>query len=132
MFAVLLGNIEQVIDIKSGIIPSNEQLQNIVKTFEFISITPEGLNVLFENIPVSVDLIALCFETNRRRAGDKNIAIQNMEILYPAATILLDLTANENLIEQVSVCMKKHNMFNYIIQDKLIHLMDPQANLNTT
>ena len=47
VFAVLLGNIDSVVDIPSKSIPNLEELHNIVKTFEFISINSDGLDMLF-------------------------------------------------------------------------------------
>ena len=63
-------------------------LKNIVKSIEFISIIPEGLQMLFQHVKATVSVIAKCFNINKG-------PIQDIELLYPAATILLDLTANE-------------------------------------
>ena len=40
-----------------------------------------------------------------------------MEIKYPAATVLLDLTANENCIEKVAKLIKDRNLFDVIVQE---------------
>ena len=71
-----------------------------------------------------IDIIAKCFSM-KQRVPDINdtIVIQDMEILYPAATILLDLTANEDHIEEICASMQRHNLFKYIISDKLDQLM---------
>ena len=38
-------------------------------------------------------------------------------IKYPAATVLLDLTANENCIEKVAHLIKEKNMFDIIMRE---------------
>jgi hypothetical protein len=55
-----------------------------------------------------------------------------MEMLYPAATILLDLTANEERIEEVCEHCRRHDMFDYIIHDKLDQLLNCPDQLTTT
>jgi hypothetical protein len=98
----------------------------MIKSLEFISINPEGLELLYSNISITVDIINLCFAENRRSdvmETDDSIIIQEIDTLYPAATILLDLTANEERIEEVCVHCKRHNMFEFIINDKLKQLL---------
>ena len=36
-------------------------------------------------------------------------------ILYPSATVLLDMTANENCIEKVAGMMMRHDMFEFVL-----------------
>lgn len=45
-----------------------------------------------------------------------------IQIKYPAATVLLDLTANENCIEKVAFLIKEKNLFNVIIRELEIAL----------
>ena len=40
-----------------------------------------------------------------------------IQIKYPAATVLLDLTANENCIEKVAHLIKERNMFEVIMSE---------------
>lgn len=54
----------------------------------------------------------MCF-----KHSDENIRV--VDLLYPAATVLLDLTANDQLIDQLSVDLKKWDIFNFIINKML-------------
>lgn len=45
-----------------------------------------------------------------------------IQIKYPAATVLLDLTANENCIEKVAFLIKDKNIFSVIIRELEIAL----------
>jgi hypothetical protein len=45
---------------------------------------------------------------------DKNDLIQ---VKYPAATVLLDLTANENCIEKVAQLIKERSLFDIILRE---------------
>jgi hypothetical protein len=40
-----------------------------------------------------------------------------IQVKYPAATVLLDLTANENCIEKVAQLIKEKDMFDMIIKE---------------
>lgn len=53
-------------------------------------------------------------------------------MLYPAATILLDLTANEEKIEVVCDHCSRLDLYTYIIQDKLSQLLEHGDDLKTT
>jgi len=75
VFAVLIGNIEDVIDLENHVVPNNEELRCLIKTLEFISITPDGLDLLFGKIGITVDILAQCFFVNKRITGDKNLHI---------------------------------------------------------
>lgn len=55
-----------------------------------------------------------------------------MDILYPAATVLLDLTANEEKVEDMVNLMINENLFDYIIKDKLMPLINKNAIINGT
>ena len=58
--------------------------------------------------------------------------ICDMDLLYPAATILLDLTANEEKVEEMVSLMVKHKMFDFIIKEKLMLLIHKNAIVNGT
>ena len=38
-------------------------------------------------------------------------------VKYPAATVLLDLTANESCIEKVAELVKKHDIFDIVLRE---------------
>ena len=40
-----------------------------------------------------------------------------IQVKYPAATVLLDLTANENCIEKVAFLIKEKDIFDMIISE---------------
>jgi hypothetical protein len=40
-----------------------------------------------------------------------------IQVKYPAATVLLDLTANENCIEKVAQLIKEKDIFDVIIKE---------------
>jgi hypothetical protein len=55
-----------------------------------------------------------------------NIFIKADEkVKYPAATVLLDLTANEYCIEKVGVLMKELNMFQIVANE--LHILLEQT-----
>jgi hypothetical protein len=86
-------------------IGSAVQAGNIVKSLEFFSSYHSGIELLFYHIEETLQVIKLCFDQNHRcpselaqvAASDQRFQplIQNVEILYSGATILLDLSANE-------------------------------------
>lgn len=130
IFAVLIGNL-------SALSLKPDLLRAVVKSLEFISITSDGLDLLYANSGITVEVIDLCFQANRREDTmhddqDSSVVIQDMETLYPAATILLDLTANEDKIGDICAHCRDRNMFAYIIHDKLSHLLANSHRLHST
>lgn len=110
---------------------------NIIKTIEFISISTDGLDLLQENVDQTMDVVAFCFHANQSEDQEmvddsKDLTFKEIDMLYAAATILLDLTANEENIEKVSENCQRHDMFRFIIQDNLIMLLDHEDSLKTT
>jgi hypothetical protein len=93
---------------------------------------------LFFRIEETLEVIKLCFDQNPRPdleiVGDEKMQpiIQNIEMLYSAATILLDLSANEQYIDRISASMRRLGMFDYVINDKLLHLTDSRIALKTS
>lgn len=57
----------------------------------------------------------MCFERNMAAKEDSVLLIPDIDVLYPAATVLLDLTANEDMITRCSQEMLRRNMFSYIL-----------------
>ena len=49
--------------------------------------------------------------------------VDELTVLYAASTVLLDLTANETCIEQVSILLKELNLFKFIVK-KLHYFID--------
>ena len=56
----------------------------------------------------------------------------DLDILYSAATILLDLSANDSYIERIGKQMLRLGMFKYVFEDKLAQLIHRNTKLNTT
>ena len=76
-------------------IDQNIELTSFVKTIEFCSNQNSGLQLLYENIEKILKIIDLCFCENKQNIVERVPKFKNIENLYSAATILLDLTANE-------------------------------------
>ena len=55
-----------------------------------------------------------------------------MDLLYPAATVLLDLTANEEKVEEMVNLMIGKKIFEYIIYDKLMYMINKNAIIKDT
>ena len=49
--------------------------------------------------------------------------VDELTVLYAASTVLLDLTANETCIEQISLQLKELNLFKFIVR-KLHYFID--------
>jgi hypothetical protein len=73
---------------------------------------PDGIYVLQKYLKNVIDMVDLFL-------NPENDLIQ---IKYPAATVLLDLTANENCIEKVAFLIKDKNIFSVIIKELEIAL----------
>ena len=68
-------------------------------------------------------IVNLCF----KQTGSD---IDDIELIYPASTVLLDLTANDTLIEELSVEMRRWDIYAYILQHmlpKLLNLCNPSC-----
>lgn len=122
----------------SASLKSNQELlRSVIKTLEFICITADGLDLLYANSGITVEVIDLCFKSNTRAEvmdvdQGSSLVIQDMETLYPAATILLDLTANEEKVDEICSFCREKGMFSYIIQDKLQQLLSQSDRLHST
>lgn len=107
----------------------------VIKSLEFACMTQAGLQKLCRNSKSSIEVISDCFKNNSTtKNSPKNayrVAFKDIESLYSAATILLDLTANEEQVEQISKQMLAYHVFEDIVKDKLRYLMHPQAVLET-
>jgi len=51
-------------------------------------------------------------------------------VLYASATVLLDLTANEQCIEQIAEQMHKRNMFPFVMS-KLLEMIERHPSVNS-
>ena len=97
--------------LKSGVFHSlvkkivNSSLQEneypqVARVFELCACHSEGIKVLRSHLPQVMALVQTFMTGN-----DLN------EVRYPAATVLLDLTANEECIEQVGLMMRQGTLF---------------------
>ena len=68
------------------------EYKSVARIFELCACHPDGITVLQRYLKNIIDMVELFLD-------NKNDLIQ---IKYPAATVLLDLTANENCIEKVA------------------------------
>ena len=89
--------------------------KEIARTLEFCSTNNEGINLLFQYKSSIFSILSQFFQPN----------IDEKSVLYASATVLLDLTANENCIEQVAQLMQEHSMFNFVVA-KLHELLERQ------
>lgn len=62
VYAVLVGNIHLLCEAK--MLEEVEILRCVIKTLEFISITPEGLDLLYDNCGTTMNIVNLCFIQN--------------------------------------------------------------------
>lgn len=52
------------------------------------------------------------------RVGDCQNALNAfLEIRYPAATVLLDLSANESCIEEIALILMQNNLYPIVVQE---------------
>lgn len=103
-FDILIPNISQFINFV--------ELPALIKSIEFCSITNDGFELVSSQVSNVIYIIYLCY-----KHSDENIS--TVDLLYPASTVLLDLTANDQLIDQLSVDLKKWDIFNFIINKML-------------
>ena len=89
--------------------PLNErEHRQIAKILELCACHMAGISILERHIDMVVNLLRtfLCESSNT-----------SSKIKFPAATVLLDLTANEACIEKVAVLVKDLNMFSFILNE---------------
>lgn len=79
----------------------------VARIFELCACHPDGISVLQKYLKHVIEMVELFL-------APENDLIQ---IKYPAATVLLDLTANENCIEKVAHLIKDRDMFDVIIRE---------------
>ena len=97
---------------------SEQEHRQIAKILELCACHQAGIAILEQHIDMVVNLLRkfLCESSNT-----------SSKIKFPAATVLLDLTANEACIEKVAVLVKELNMFSFILSE-LTTLMNKTAN----
>lgn len=81
------------------------EYKSVARIFELCACHSDGIAILSKYLKQIVDMVDLFMQPD-------NDLIQ---IKYPAATVLLDLTANENCIEKVANLIKDKNLFNLIL-----------------
>ena len=79
----------------------------VARVFELCACHAEGIVVLQKYLKNIIEMVDLFLTPS-------NDLIQ---IKYPAATVLLDLTANEACIEKVAFLIKERNLFDVIIRE---------------
>lgn len=94
VFGELLANLHLFIE--------DTDLEDLIRCLEFCSISNDGMILINQRISEVMQIVNKCFQINRSQAIESVLIVPNINILYPAATILLDLTANEEIIAKVS------------------------------
>lgn len=79
----------------------------VARIFELCACHPDGIAVLSKYLRNIIEMVDLFMQPT-------NDLIQ---IKYPAATVLLDLTANESCIEKVAHLIKERDIFDMIISE---------------
>ena len=83
------------------------EYKQIARVFELCACHPDGIAVLQEYLESVIGMV----ETFLLPDNDL------ISIKYPAATVLLDLTANENCIEKVAHLIMDRNLFGVILDE---------------
>ena len=91
---------------------SDNEKRHIARCLEFCSTHNDGIMLLHSNKSV-------IFRILQHFISDK---VDERYVLYASATVLLDLTANENCLNSISKLMQEFRMFDYVVQ-KLTLLM---------
>lgn len=81
--------------------------KTIARIFELCACHSEGIKVLQQY------LSQIVFHCNRFLQSENDM----ITIKYPAATVLLDLTANEQCIEKVATLVMQHNILQIVTQE---------------
>jgi hypothetical protein len=87
--------------------------REIARFLEFTSTHPEGIQILYEHRTATLDLLETLLLRPNQDEGT---------VLYASATVLLDMTASETCIEEVSKLLYDKKMFPFIV-GKLLNLM---------
>jgi hypothetical protein len=116
VFGELLANLHLFVE--------DTDLEDLIRCLEFCSISNDGMILVNQRISEVMLIVNKCFQINRSQATESVLIVPNINILYPAATILLDLTANEEIIAKVSQEMMNHDMYGFIIKYQLPILMN--------
>jgi hypothetical protein len=85
----------------------HSEYKQVARVFELCACHPDGILVLQKYLKYVIEMVDLFL-------SPENDLIQ---IKYPAATVLLDLTANESCIEKVAHLIKQRNLFDVIIRE---------------
>ena len=87
---------------------------------------------MFTKIEGCLKVVALSLSENQSSFLSKEGQPQYVQSVYSAATILLDLSANEECIDELCSTMKSLGIFRLVIKEKLAQLVDPRARLKTS
>lgn len=89
---------------------------------EFCACHQEGIYILFQQIETVFEGLKSFLQPYS----------DVRSILYPAATVLLDMTANENCIEKVAELMLQNDMFEFVLsQLKELLRFKPESQLHS-
>lgn len=80
----------------------------VARIFELCACHPDGITVLSKYLKNIIEMVDLFMRTPHTDL---------ISIKYPAATVLLDLTANEGCIERVAHLIKDRELFDVIIEE---------------
>ncbi len=81
------------------------EYKSVARIFELCACHPDGIAVLSKYLGKIIEMVDLFMQPHNDLIMTK----------YPAATVLLDLTANEGCIEKVAHLIKERDLFNVII-----------------
>ena len=82
----------------------SSEYKNVARIFELCACHQEGIEILSKYLRNVIEMVDYFL-----RPGNDLIQVK-----YPAATVLLDLTANENCIEKVAHLIKERDLFDII------------------
>ncbi|CDW74517.1 UNKNOWN [Stylonychia lemnae] len=83
---------------------SVDEQKYISRCLEFCSTHSEGLNLIYTNREMVFYILKSFMKEN----------VNETQVLYATATVLLDLTANEDCLEKVAQLMRDHNLLEFV------------------
>ena len=99
----------------SGTVPlwSVQQI-DAIKVIEFCSSVDDGLKLLFKNLDKVLKIVNRSFVFNQNFQNLMCPQFSDIDILYSSATVLLDMSANDQFIVKISELMKDNQMYEII------------------
>ena len=84
------------------------EYRSVARIFELCACHPDGISILQKYLPAVIDMVDLFMHLD-----DSEL----ITVKYPAATVLLDLTANEGCIEKVAGLIQAKDLFQVIVTE---------------